>query len=275
MITSYTVVSYQYTSDIDREAAKPEVQSLFEKSPKSGGVYGEKVLYTATGETTFYALLGTKLHLTAKDVMGIDKSIEIIIPPMPLQYLVLDHTDAIMYDKNSDMVSLQDSKPTIQSNDLLKAVVTYYTFGGEAIGTGIQLSFEMAEGSYKGSKVLYNPQINGKRFNQSDNGTATFVSIPMLLNPQSEVYDQITKSPEFWLYVEEKGDQQAGFKPEKLLLDPSIEAEDGIVYIQMNHLTAIGLGVGAMPETGNEASESKCVNCEKSSNCFIEVIMGW
>jgi hypothetical protein len=43
----------------------------------------------------------------------------------------------------------------------------------------------------------------------------------------------------------------------------------------MNHLTAIGLGVGAMPETENETSETGCVNCEKSSNCFIEVIMGW
>ena len=63
LITSYTVVSNEYASDIDREESKPEVQKLFEKDPESGGVYGEEVVSTVKGNTTFYPLMGTKLHL--------------------------------------------------------------------------------------------------------------------------------------------------------------------------------------------------------------------
>jgi len=270
IIWSYTVVCNQYASEVDRESLKPETQKLFEKKPESGGVYGEDVLYKTSGESTFYPLIGTNFHLTVKDINGEDKTIEINIPPIPLNYLVLDHTDAITYDQNTDMFHLENATISIQSNDLLKAVVSYYTFGGDAIGTGIQLSFEMAEGKYKGSDVLYNPFLDGHR---SENETAPFIGIPMLLNPTSETYEKIIQSPDFWLYVEEEGDMQSGFRAERLLIDPEIDVTDGVVYIQMNHLTAVGLGVGEIP--GDEAEESSgCVDCDNDSNCFLEMIMG-
>ncbi|KPA14960.1 hypothetical protein MHK_004833, partial [Candidatus Magnetomorum sp. HK-1] len=41
-IASYTAIYKQYDSEIDRESTKPHTQALFEKSPESGGVYGEK-----------------------------------------------------------------------------------------------------------------------------------------------------------------------------------------------------------------------------------------
>jgi VCBS repeat-containing protein len=268
IITSYTVVCHQYKSESDREATKPEIQKTFEKDPESGGVYGEKALYTAIGESTFYPLMGTTLHLTVKDVSGNERQIEINIPPIPLKYLVLDHKDIITYDQEQDLLTIGNPEIKIQSTDLLKAVITYYTFGASAIGTGIQLSLELAEGTYKGSNVLFNPFNNGQR-----NTGAPFVSIPMLLNPDSEVYEQLIQSPDLWLYVEEKGDQHARFRPEKLLIDPEVNINDGWAYIQMNHLTAVGLGTGTMPDEGK--TESECVDCDGSSNCFLEVIWGW
>ena len=190
------------------------------------------------------------------------------IPPIPLKYLVLDHKDIITYDQEQDLLTIGNPEIKIQSTDLLKAVITYYTFGASAIGTGIQLSLELAEGTYKGSNVLFNPFNNGQR-----NTGAPFVSIPMLLNPDSEVYEQLIQSPDLWLYVEEKGDQHARFRPEKLLIDPEVNINDGWAYIQMNHLTAVGLGTGTMPDEGK--TESECVDCDGSSNCFLEVIWGW
>jgi hypothetical protein len=275
IITSYTVVCNQYASEIDRESTKSDIQKSFEKQPDSGRVYGEKALYTATGQTTFYPLMGTTLNLTIKDVFGIDQAVDISIPPIPLRYLVLDHTDTITYDQNQDRLTIENPDIHIQSTDLLKAVVTYYTFGGNAIGTGIQLTFEIAEGNYKGTRVLYNPFNNGNRLYQTNEITAPFITIPMMLNPKSELYKHLIHSPDIWLYIEEKGDLQSGFRPEKLVIDPEIQSSNGIIYIQMNHLTAIGLGSGSMPESETNKPEPRCIDCDRSSNCFLEVLFGW
>jgi len=40
-------------------------------------------------------------------------------------------------------------------------------------------------------------------------------------------------------------------------------------------LTSVGLGVGKMPVEEIGKAGDECVNCEKVSNCFLEVIMGW
>ncbi|KPA11591.1 hypothetical protein MHK_008202, partial [Candidatus Magnetomorum sp. HK-1] len=263
-IHTYTATYTQYKSDIDRESQKTLTQSLFEKSSESGGVYGEKTLYKANGETTFYPLMGTTLHLTVKDVHGKNQNLEITIPPIPLKNLILDHADNMTYDLDGDRIILENPGFNIQTNDFLKAVVTYYTFGGDAIGTGVQLSFEMAEGTYKGSTVLYNPIVNGERL--ALNSNAPFVGLPMLLNPESELYEQIMESPELWIYIEEKGDLSEGFRAEKLLVDAEVNSE-GIVYIKMNHLTAVGLGIGEMPGAEIEPKEVECMSCEKTSSC--------
>ena len=212
--------------------------------------------------------------MIVKDVSGVDQPIEINIPPIPLKHLYIDHSDMITYDQETDILSIENNEQMIQSNDLLKAVVTYYTFGGESIGTGIDLSFEMAEGKYKGSKILYNPVIDGQRVDNTGD-KIPFIGIPMLLNPLSKFYEQIIQSPELWLYVEEKGDQESGFRAEKLLIEPEIKSDGGVVYIKMNHLTSVGLGLGAMPGEEKEEPAAECVGCEKTSNCFLDTIMGW
>ncbi|KPA09388.1 hypothetical protein MHK_010419, partial [Candidatus Magnetomorum sp. HK-1] len=272
-ISSYTAVYNQFASEIDRDAKKSVTQSLFEKAPESGGVYGEKTLYTASGETTFYPLMGTRLHLTVKSVSGNDNFLEITIPPIPLKYLFLGHLDNVIFDQESDIFAAANPGIEIQSNDLLKAVVTYYTFSGKAIGTGIQLGFEMADGQYKGSAVLYNPVIDGQRLDLVNNEIAPFLGIPMILNPECEIYGQLIESPELWVYVEEKGDGQEGFRAEKLLVDP-VFSDDGVVYIKMNHLTAVGLGSGKMPGTIEEKSV-ECESCGQGSSCFLGTILGW
>ncbi|KPA09034.1 hypothetical protein MHK_010771, partial [Candidatus Magnetomorum sp. HK-1] len=242
--------------------------------------------YTANGESTFYPLIGTTIHLTVKSVKGDDHVLAITIPPIPLNYLDLDHPNNIIYDKDHDSLSLENPGINIQSNDLLKVIVSYYTFGGNAIGTGIQLNFEMAQGKYKGTPVLYNPMISGQRINQVYNETgpaaapvaalppAPFVGIPMILNPECEYYESILQSPELWVYVEEKGDLQEGFRGEQLLVNP-ISSNAGIVYIKINHLTAVGLGVGAIPNSEVTEQAAECVDCDGASTCFLETILNW
>jgi hypothetical protein len=113
------------------------------------------------------------------------------------------------------------------------------------------------------------------RVYQTNEITAPFITIPMMLNPKSELYEHLIHSPDIWLYVEEKGDLQSGFRPEKLLIDPEIHSSNGLIYIQMNHLTAIGLGSGSMPESETNKPEPRCIDCDRSSNCFLEVLFGW
>ena len=74
-----------------------------------------------------------------------------------------------------------------------------------------------------------------------------------------------------FLYIEEKGDLQEGFRSEKLLIDPEINSNDGIVYIKMNHLTAVGLGTEIMTSIDDDKKKDND-SSEDSSNCFLEAI---
>ncbi|KPA19396.1 outer membrane adhesin-like protein, partial [Candidatus Magnetomorum sp. HK-1] len=270
-ISSYTVIYQQFASPIDQKASQSETQFLFETPKESGGVYGESTLYIASGETNFYPLIGTTLHLTVKDTSGQDRLLSITIPPIPLKYMYLAHTDYLEYDLESDLITIENPGPHIQNNDLFKAIVHCYTFGGTAIGTGIQLHFEMAAGKYKGIEVMYNPMINGQRANFMDDENAPFIDIPMLLNPLSESYTQLVNKPDVWLYVQEKGDQEKGFRAEKLLV-PAETNDDGLVYIKMNHLTAVGLGMGKMPFVEEEDKPVDDSSDGENSNCFLGTI---
>ncbi|KPA14128.1 hypothetical protein MHK_005666 [Candidatus Magnetomorum sp. HK-1] len=187
--------------------------------------------------------------------------------------MFLDHLDNVIFDQESDIFAAGNPGIEIQSNDLLKVIVKYYTFSGKAIGTGIQLGFEMADGQYKGYQVLYNPVIDGQRLDKVNNEIAPFVGIPMILNPECEIYGQLIESPELWVYVEEKGDGQKGFRAEKLLVHP-VSSDDGVVFIKMNHLTAVGLGSVKMPGTIEEKSV-ECENCGQVSSCFLGTVFGW
>ena len=49
-----------------------------------------------------------------------------------------------------------------------------------------------------------------------------------------------------------------------------------MVCIKMNHLTAVGLGLGAMPSAVEEVEKDvECVNCRQGGSCFLDTIMGW
>ena len=260
-IASYTVVYHQYASEIDRETQKSEIQKIFEYPKASGGVYGEKAYFVTKGETAFYPLIGKQFNILVKNLDGIEKRLAIKIPPLSLIDLYIDHPDFIAHDQTSDLLVLKEEY-IIQSNVMLNAIVSYYTFGGQAIGTGIALHFEMAEGKYKDCQVLYNPMLNGDRVDLF----APFIEIPMRLNPVCKFYEMLIQSPEIWMYVSEIGDQYDGFRAETLLAEP-IRSEDGVVYIKVNHLTALGLGTGDMPEARqSDGSDGD------SSNCFLEVI---
>jgi len=139
-IASYTVVYKQYASEIDRDAQKPETQKLFESPKESGGVYGEEAYFVSSGATTFYPLIGKQFNILVKNLDGIEKRLTITIPPLSLMDLYIDHPDFIDHDQANDLL-VQTKEYLIQSNAMLNAIVSYYTFGGQAIGTGIELRF--------------------------------------------------------------------------------------------------------------------------------------
>jgi len=59
------------------------------------------------------------------------------------------------------------------------------------------------------------------------------------------------------------------------LLEPEMNTGNSVVYIQMNHLTAVGLGTGEMNSSIEPQNKVDCLDCEKSTNCFLELIMEW
>ena len=75
-------------------------------------------------------------------------------------------------------------------------------------------------------------------------------------------------------YVQEKGDGESGFRPERLLLEPEMNTDNSVVYIQMNHLTAVGLGTGEMNSSIEPQNKVDCLDCEKSTNCFFGINYG-
>jgi len=91
-----------------------------------------------------------------------------------------------------------------------------------------------------------------------------------LLNLESDLFDHFIQLPEVWLYVNEYGDGVEGFQKEYLYTEPVV-ADNDVVYIKMNHLTAVGLGVKEMPDSeyANWVDDSS----ERHFNCFLEVIM--
>ena len=273
-IGSYTVVYNEFNSELDIESFKTPVQTLFEKSPIDGGIYGEKTRYITNAETVFYPLIGTKLHITCKNTYGINQILTITIPPIPLKYLYIDYQSNLNYNQSTDTFSIDNPHIKIQPDNLLKARLTYYTFGGTAIGTGVMINFELANGQYKGSPVLYNPVLNpaGIRKHELDNETAPSINLPLILNPESKYYNDLLQTPKFWLYIEEKGDNNNSFRSEQLFTTPEISLTD-VVYIQLNHLTSVGLGIDELKDN-NAEPKAESNNKDSSSGCFLNTILG-
>jgi len=217
LIDDYTVAYIDYGSEESKEQDKPVTQKAFE-----GGLYNSKAESITQGQTEFYPLLGTSLNMRITAPDQNERDITIKIPPIPLEYLSSDQT--------------------ISSTDALRIETSYYTFGSDAIATGVQLKLFHLNGQY----VALNPSIRRK-------ADAPVIGLPILVN--TKAYQSGTFKA---MVCENEGSE---FEETNL---PVIDHGDGYLEIQTHHLS--GFGVEVVPETAAGGDDD--------GNCFIGVLLG-
>jgi len=229
--------------------------------------FGNSPLYISRGSSEFYPLAGTICHATLLDNQGIDRHMSITIPPIPLEYLYIDDSDGsggqLNYNEQTDEFQPDPYShlTTVQPDDKLRIAVNYYTFDPTNAGNGVSLSFYMAEGPFAGKPVRYNPIILESRM-----ANAPLISLPIYLNPASDklsgTSDLTTVAIE--TLISEAGDHTHGFRAENLSATIS---EDGLVFLEMNHLTLVGLDVVIeSPEPQSSGGDGG------SGGCFISEV---
>ncbi|KPA10834.1 outer membrane adhesin-like protein, partial [Candidatus Magnetomorum sp. HK-1] len=205
--------------------------------------FGNSPLYISQGNSEFYPLVGTVCHATLMDNQGIERHMSINIPPIPLEYLYIDNADIsggqLNYNSETDQFQLSQELTIVQPDDKLYISINYYTFGTANAGNGVSLSFYMVEGPFAGKAVRYNP-ILGDNSSRMEN--APLIALPIYLNPNSELLSDISdlSKVELEILVNERGDGEHGFRSETL--STTIE-DDGLVFVEINHLTLVGLDV--------------------------------
>jgi len=230
--------------------------------------FGQSPIYISQGASAFYPLAGTDCHVTLMDNEDVERHMTIHIPPIPLEYLYIDdsygnHGGQLNYDKKSDRFYPDplNSLETIAPDQQLHVEVNYYTFGLNKAGNGVSVSFFMAEGEFKGMPVRYNPIFMNTK-NRKSNAPA--IVIPVYLNMNSSFLSDVTHLQDILpkTRIHEAGDGVDGFRTENLTT--TVE-NDGLVYIEMNHLTMVGLDVAIEGNTtpSNDSDDS-------SSACFVE-----
>jgi VCBS repeat-containing protein len=232
--------------------------------------FGQSPMYISQGDSAFYPLAGTDCHTTLMDNTGIERHMTIHIPPIPLEYLYIDDSygnngGQLNYDLQTDRFHPDpfQSLQTVAPDQKLRVEVYYYTFGFEKAGNGISISFYMADGDLAGKPVRYNPILMN---DASRMHNAPAIVLPVYLNKNSSILSGITNlqdiTPE--IRINEVGDGLDGFRSENE--DATVE-DDGLVYIEMNHLTMVGLDVVIAKNSTASSSDD-----DSSSGCFVESV---
>jgi hypothetical protein len=276
-ITTYVVDYVDYANAGCAAVKKTEGQKALEQ------LFNVETLYVSSCERVFLPLGGASFLMTLKDSTGADREIPIRIPPIPLEYLFIDNDneegsqmgDNLRYnDMADDYYDVPASPDQILAPDtLLKAKVQCYTLGGNTVAGGVTLDFFVANpGSSDcktGDLVRYNPIKHPDGSGRMSNAPA--LTVPLLLNLQSESFfglQQLSQAQGMLtIMVEERGDGMHGFKEESF---PYIVQDDGVVLVDLNHLSTVGLmHESNMAASGAFATEAKAGNGEIVGGCFI------
>jgi VCBS repeat-containing protein len=261
IIAEYPITYISYASPDHEEQNKPEDQKIFEST------YGPSETVEFSNKL-FYPLLGENFRIVVSDPQGQDIEIPIRIPSLPLNCLYKENT--LNYNESNDYYDATSESQTLTPQTQLLAEIKHYTFGKDSLGSGVDISFVVAE---TGEPVRYNPiyNHNGQRADEVNNETAPAIEVPLLLNPESESYtsfkEDLLASDMVDLFFNEKGDGTTGFKSSTSPYTIDRKNND-LIKISTNHLTGIGL---ATPKDKEEAPK-ECDDCD--SNCFIGLLTG-
>ena len=208
----------------------------------------ETVCYETQSQKTFFPLAGAILNISFKDNMGnvIHKAIS--IPPIPLDYLVVE-----------------DQHTEIQSSDQLIATIRYYTFNGNVISNGVSIDFSTTDDK----KVLYNPKHNR-------DPNAPFITVPLYLNKKSTFFNSLQQTRlsqakdlmHIMVYDDSESEQNRNFQNEDLSF---IVQDDGLVLVNINHLSMITLEANKAWNTfkNGDLNDGRCFINTTKSNKYI------
>ena len=277
-VDNYHVTYIKYGSLTSQEKNKSPDLKLFESKPILGGVYGEKARYIMISKKVFYPLVGTTFNIIIQNVKAKAINAFVNIPPIPLEYLVIEQLDDsnLNYNNKLDRYHIiSGMNKSLLPTDKILASVYHYTFEKKALGSGITIEFEMNDGQYKGQSVRFNPIMtnDGLRVDDIRGEKAPFITLPLLINTESLIYNDISIiQNQISFLVAEKGDGITGFKCENLQSKPVLY-DDGLVYIKLNHLSSIGIVYQADTLSDSATYNEKSHDDEKT--CFIDMITCW
>jgi sRNA-binding regulator protein Hfq len=263
-IYTTTVTYIEYGSTSSQLAHQPKDEKHFEDH------YGN-IQYISSGESVFYPLLGTTIHILMKDIDGNDIPAEVNIPVIPLDYLFVDDQDILQYDESSDTYEINPGNTrNVASNDKLCVRITNYTFGQNSLGTGVRVKFYLNKTQ---TPVYYNPYLNASRQRLSDMNKEIppSISLPILINSDSDEYTPFMAKivdHQVPVKVNEKGDGIFGFHTERLQYLPS----DIFIILQTPHLSSMGLDVDKEAESSSSV-DPYAVEAPAGS-CFISTAGG-
>jgi hypothetical protein len=241
---TYSVECVIYASETSELEDETEDQGDLEDET------GTTILARTLGDREFYPLEGTSFDVTFIDSNGAPRNVTINIPAISLELLHVDDSGGAVggnldYSQVDDLYNENNPVKIIAEDTVLRVKVIHYTLGGDAVGSGISMGFVVEDAgsgtAVAGDVVRYNPYKVGTAFSRDANAPA--ITIPLLLNPQApffEAFQRLSQAQSsIQILVSERGDGTDGFKVESL---PFTVQDDGLVLIDVHHLSIFGLG---------------------------------
>ncbi|KPA17336.1 hypothetical protein MHK_002445 [Candidatus Magnetomorum sp. HK-1] len=271
-VSDYPVTYIDYGSEANEINDRSDDQKRLEDQ------YGQAVTI-ASGHKTFYPLIGTHLNINIENTLGEAQTLEIEIPPIPLDYLFIDNSTSdapgqMMYRESDDTYRIlsnsSDEELNPQPGQKLSIIVHHYCFAQSA-GSGVMISFEMAEGKYAGAPVRYNPIFRDGRLSENNNEAQPKIKVPLVLNTESPKYDELSSyltgtSAKSFL-IGERGDNIPGLKQDEF----QFEKINNVVYIMLTHLTTVGFDIEK--DVVNETEPETSQGGDSGGGCWIEACL--
>lgn len=272
-VRTYNITYVDYATVDSKRSNQSSEQKAFEES------FDDTITDATKTSFEFYPLAGAIFNVALKDAFGNNKTIEINIPKIPLDYLYIDNANEsdkgwLDYDSETDYYHIdlnQSDQYRLKPEDLLIANIELYSFGDKAAGTGANIYFTQKD---SGNIVRYNPVHSPDHSGRFSNAPA--ITLPLLINPKSKLFKDIKSlsilGDSLTILTNERGDGHFGFNETSL---PFMVQNDGLVLIDIHHLTSVGMkvkDVNTAGETDADNNISTECNCEKPGSCFIGVL---
>lgn len=249
-VDTYSVFFYDHQSEKSKIHYRSEDCAAFETPFGSGGAYGADALFEIEGYSYFYPLMGNTIDLLIPSGTGLYSEVQITIPKIPINYLIIDDPDNWQYDNEKDYYNQYPEKAyEIKPSDRLKVIYSHYAFF-MTIASGIAIEFELADGPNAGKKVRYNPyHFNSETDEHERYSQAPAIDVPILLNSNYNHFHEFSEALldlmiTFPALVNEKGDgviettgEDAPYEKFSRVYMPFYLEDEIIVYLQANHLT--------------------------------------